>query len=146
VVTHPPEAPLLKAPPYTCEPPGTAAPRTDALKAVIRSGWTRVWTGGTWSLQKRFIATFYLPTRTGESTTDPLGRALEEQGPCEVDNESATQCRPGPRPVRQYHYYPASAPAHLRHRLEREVLYPNGDLLESSNPVRLTTRFLDYDS
>jgi RHS repeat-associated protein len=130
---------------YIREPPGTPAPRADALQAVIRSGWTRVWTGGAWSLRKHFIGTFYLPTRTGESTTDPQGRPLEVQGPCEVDSETATGCRPGPRPVRQHHYYPATAPARLRHRLEREVLYPDGDLLGSSNPVQLTFRYLGYD-
>lgn len=114
------------------------------LVASIRSGWTRDMDRQTnaWSTQKRWIGTFYFVQRTGEETSDPLGRVLEVHGPCWVDGEAATDCQAGTNyPLTQYFYWADSETTGFRkNQLRRVARFPAGP---SSAPV--DTRFNAYD-
>ncbi|WP_141323142.1 RHS repeat-associated core domain-containing protein [Myxococcus sp. AB025B] len=97
--------------------------------ATIQSGWTRVFNAaaGTWSSQQRWVATFFLTTRTGESTPDPLGRTLEKRGPCIVPSEAATDCVSGTTfPVTRSYYWADSETTPRRNQLQKVASYPAG--------------------
>nr|WP_253899608.1 RHS repeat-associated core domain-containing protein [Corallococcus carmarthensis] len=117
---------------------------TGRRSATIQSGWTRVFNAatGTWSSQQRWVGTFLLTVRTGESTPDPLGRTVEEHGPCLVASEAATDCPSGSLfPIKQTFYWPATETTPRRSQRQREARFPAG---LASTP--LETFFNTYDA
>ncbi|WP_375759057.1 RHS repeat-associated core domain-containing protein [Corallococcus exercitus] len=117
---------------------------TGRKSATIQSGWTRVFDSatGTWISQQRWIGTFFLTTRTGESTPDSLGRTVEEHGPCFVTGEAATDCPSGSIfPITQTFYWAATETTPRRNQRQKEARYPAG---LTSVPVE--TFFNAYDA
>nr|WP_254627641.1 RHS repeat-associated core domain-containing protein [Myxococcus sp. CA040A] len=117
---------------------------TGRLEATIQSGWTRAFdtSTGTWSNQQRWVGTFFLTTRSGESTPDSLGRTLEQQGPCFVSSEAATACPSGtPFPLTRTYYWPDTETSPRRNQLRKLAVYPAGP---SSSP--LETSYNAYDA
>jgi RHS repeat-associated protein len=118
-------------------------PGTTRRKATIQSGWTRVRdSNGTWSVERRFIGTFFFTARvaSGESTPDPLGRTLEVHGPCFVSGESATDCQSTEYPLTQYHYWPETETSHRRNRPKSISTYA------SPTATPNVTTFNQYDA
>ncbi|MCP3161428.1 RHS repeat-associated core domain-containing protein [Myxococcus qinghaiensis] len=114
------------------------------LAATIRSGWTRVFNAstGVWSSQQRWVGTFFLTTRTGESTADALNRTLEKHGPCLVANEAATDCPSGtPFAITRTYYWPDTETTPRRNQLQKVATYPAG---LSSTPIE--TFYNVYDA
>ncbi|WP_338269872.1 RHS repeat-associated core domain-containing protein, partial [Corallococcus caeni] len=117
---------------------------TGRPSATLRSGWTRVFDAatGTWSSQQRWVGTFYLTTRTGESTPDALGRTLEVHGPCFVSTEAATDCATGTVfPVTRNYYWGDTETTPRRNQLQKVAQYPAG---LTSTPIE--TLYNAYDA
>ncbi|NNB96512.1 RHS repeat-associated core domain-containing protein [Corallococcus exiguus] len=117
---------------------------TGRLSATIRSGWTRVFDAatGAWSSQQRWVGTFSLTTRTGDTTADPFGRTVEQHGPCLVASEAATDCPAGTVfPVTRNYYWADTETTPRRNQLQKLAQYPNG---LSSTPIE--TLFNTYDA
>ncbi|MFY2562331.1 RHS repeat-associated core domain-containing protein [Corallococcus terminator] len=114
---------------YVYESPGTLPPNQDRLKATLLSGWTRELTSTGWTTPKKTIGYFTFTARTiGDTTPDPLGRILEEHGPCYVDATSGTptDCPTGTDfPITRYFYWPQNAGTPAAGHLQKVVTYPS---------------------
>jgi RHS repeat-associated protein len=137
-------APFIKTE-FIYETPGTLPPNQDRHKATLQSGWTRELTSSGWTTPKKTIGHFTFTARTaGDTTPDPLGRVLEQHGPCYVDTSSGTpsDCPTGADfPITRYFYWPQSSGTPAAGHLQKVVVYPS----PSTGAPPLETKYNTYD-
>ena len=122
------------------------------LKSVIRTGYTKTYSGTTWTTAQRSIGTFYLTRRgcTGEVQDDPFGRVVEVHGPCLVSGPTATDCNVAPlanTPVTQYTYFSPTTNSNDANQLQKVTRYSTttGPTACSASAA-LTTQYAGYDA
>jgi RHS repeat-associated protein len=125
---------------------------TNRLKSVVRTGYTQVYSGGSWTTVQRSVGTFYFTRRvcTGEAVDDPLGRVLEVHGPCLVSGPGALDCDAAPltnTPVTQYAYFPSNTGNNNANQLQQATRFTgNTGPTSCSGQPSLTTSYSGYDA
>ncbi|WP_267968062.1 RHS repeat-associated core domain-containing protein [Myxococcus stipitatus] len=129
---------------YVYESSTTAPPNRDRLKATLWSGWTKDFKSTGWDKVPKTIATFTFTARTvGDTTPDPLGRVVEEHGPCYVATSGTpTDCEAGKDfPITRYFYWPHNAGTAAAGHMQKIVRYPS----QAPGTTPLETKFNTYD-
>lgn len=119
---------------------------TDRLKAVFRTGYTRLYQSGTWQTVARTVGTFYFTRQVcSGGAEDSFGRVVEVHGPCEVANTSATDCAAATEPfeIRQFDYF-ATTTGPNAGQLQRERRFVGATDASSCSGPSLTKEYGQY--